>query len=169
MTAMTQLVVLDAGEELAFSFEDLMRYHGPRSPGGVAHAFKVMERALPLLSPAGPPERREVSVATAFGGPGARDAFELVLRAVTGGRYEVEPALARPELGWTRERFVFHFAYRGRRILLGVRGGFVSEEFLTLARTEEPTWEETARLTLLKREMADRVMSADASSVYEQL
>ena len=43
------------------------------------------ELALPLLGD--PPERREVEVATAFGGPGARDGFELVLRAVTEGRW----------------------------------------------------------------------------------
>ena len=54
------LVVLDRGTRIEFSFEDLMRYHGPGSPGGVAHAFKVMERALPLLSD-GPPERRDMA------------------------------------------------------------------------------------------------------------
>jgi hypothetical protein len=166
---MEQLVVLDAGEELAFTFADLMRYHGAGSPGGVAHAYKVLERALPLLAPGAGVERREVGVATAFGGPGARDAFELVLRAVTGGRYDVDPALALPERGWTRERFVFRLAYRGRTVALGVREGFVTEEFLTLARAEEPTWVETARLTLLKREMAERVMAADAATVYEPL
>jgi hypothetical protein len=72
--------VVDRGTPLAFTIEDLMRYHGPTSPGGVAHAFKVLERALPLL---GPCERRAVEVTTAFGGPTARDAFELVLRAIT--------------------------------------------------------------------------------------
>ena len=84
------LVVLDRGTRLEFGFDDLMRYHGPGSPGGVAHAYKVLERALPLLGE-DPPERREVEVATAFGGPGARDGFELVLRAVTEGRYTVDP------------------------------------------------------------------------------
>ena len=49
------IAVLDWGLAIAFSFDDLMRYHGPGSPGGVAHAFKVLERALPLLSPDGPP------------------------------------------------------------------------------------------------------------------
>ena len=83
------LTVLDRGTRLTFSFDDLMRYHGPGSPGGVAHAYKVLELALPLLGD--PPERREVEVATAFGGPGARDGFELVLRAVTEGRYTVDP------------------------------------------------------------------------------
>jgi hypothetical protein len=78
------LKVVDQGVRLAFSFADLMRYHGPGSPGGVAHAYKVLERALPLPAPDGVPERREVAIRTAFGGPGARDAFELVLRAVPG-------------------------------------------------------------------------------------
>ena len=65
--------VADCGRPLWFTFEDMMRYHGPGSPGGVAHAFKVLERALPLLDPAAPCERREIEIATAFGGPGARD------------------------------------------------------------------------------------------------
>ena len=130
--------MLDRGVPLAFSFRDLMRYHGPSSPGGVAHAYKVMERALPLLEPAGPPERREIEVATAFGGPGARDAFELVPRAVTGERYDVDPGARAARARWTRERFVFRLGYRGAAVALGVREGFVTEEFLTLARTRRP-------------------------------
>jgi hypothetical protein len=164
-----ELIVLDRGVRLRFGFDALMAYHGPGSPGGVAHAFKVIERALPLLDPDGPPERREVTVATAFGGPGARDAFELVLRAVTGERYAVDPALARPERGWTRERFVFHLGYRGRAVALGVREGFVSEEFLVLARTEAPSGEQAARLEQLKRGMAERVMACPAEEVYEPI
>ena len=163
------LTVVDHGVRLAFSFADLMRYHGPGSPGGVAHAYKVLERALPLLEPGGSPERREIEVATAFGGPGARDAFELVLRAVTEGRYTVDDALARPERGWTRERFVFRLAYRGREVALGVREGFVSEEFLPLARTPDPTPAQVARLDALKLDMAERVMASPADAVYEPL
>jgi hypothetical protein len=164
-----KLEVVDRGARIAFGFDHLMRYHGPGSPGGVAHGFKVLERALPLLEPDGPPERREIEVRTAFGGPGARDAFELVLRAVTEGRYTVDPALALPERGWTRERFVFQLAYRGREVALGVREGFVGEEFLTLARTPDPAPEQVARLDALKREMAQRVMAVPADAVYERL
>jgi hypothetical protein len=92
-----EIAVLERGCRLAFWFADLTRYHGPRSPGGVAHAFKVMERAFPLLDQDAPPERREITVETALGGPGARDAFELVTRAVTGGRSALDAALERPE------------------------------------------------------------------------
>jgi len=161
------LAVLDQGREIAFSFEDMIKYHGPGSPGGVAHAFKVLERALPLIEPDRPPERREIAVRTAFGGPGARDGFELVTRAVTEGRYLVDVSLARPERGLALERFVFALAYRERAVTLICREGWVSDEFIALARTQERSGEQERRLSQLKLEMADRVMAAPANDVYE--
>ena len=161
------LEIVDRGRVLAFSFEDLMRYHGPGSPGGVAHGFKVLERALPLLDPDAPCERREIVVETAFGGPGARDAFEMVLRAVTGDRFRVDEALARPERGRTLERFVFRLTYRGRSATLALREGFVTDEFIDLARTEDRTDDQERRLDGLKSEMAQRVMGHPADEVYD--
>lgn len=159
--------VVDRGRQIAFSFEDLMRYHGPGSPGGVAHAFKVLERALPLLDPDGPCERREIVVETAFGGPGARDAFEMVTRAVTGDRFRVDPSLGRPERGRALERFVFRLEYRGRRVTLALREGFVTAEFIDLARTQERSPDQERRLDALKREMSERVMARPAGEVYD--
>lgn len=161
------LRILDGDRSIAFSFEDMLDYHGPGSPGGVAHAFKVLERGLALLSPEGPPERRELSLRTAFGGPGARDAFELVTRAVTGERFTVDSGLARPELGRERERFVFWLSYREREVALTLREGYVSAEFIDLVRTEDRTEKQESRLDALKLEMASRVMSAPAAEVYE--
>lgn len=160
--------VLDAGQALSLSYSEITKYHGPGSPGGVAHAFKVMERAWPLLGTgAAPPERRKITVRTAFGGPGARDAFEFVTRAVTGERYVVDSSLARPERGRTRERFVFRLSYGDREVTLLLREGYVTDEFIDLARTDNRSAEEEARLSVLKREMADRVMAAPAEDVYD--
>jgi hypothetical protein len=158
---------VDRGRVLSYSFADLMGYHGGGSPGGVAHAFKVLERALPLLEPDGRCERREIVVDTAFGGPGARDAFEMVTRAVTEGRFRVDAGLARPERGRALERFVFRLSYRGRAATLALREGFVTEEFIDLARAEERTPGEERRLDVLKREMAERVMACPAAEVYD--
>ena len=120
---MTHIEVSERGQTIAYSFEDMMKYHGPGSPGGVAQAFKVMERAFPVLSPDGPPPRREITISTSFGGPGARDGFEAVTRALTGDRYTVDAALARPELGRERERFVFVVSCGESSITLVVRDG----------------------------------------------
>ena len=159
--------VVDHGQRIAFSLEDVMKYHGPGSPGGVAQAFKVLERALPLLDPDGPCERREIVVETAFEGPGARDAFEVIARAVTGGRFRIEPGLARPERGRALERFVFRLSYRGRAVTLALREGFVTDEFIDLARTPQRTADEERRLDVFKRDMADRVMARPAHEVYD--
>jgi len=163
----TTLDVLERGRLLSFSFDDLMKYHGPGSPGGVAQAFKLLERGLPLLDPDGPCERREIHVRTAFGGPGARDAIELVTRAVTGDRYVVDQSLARPELGTASERFVFELTYRDRTATLVVREGIVPEEFIALARTDPRTPEQDERFTQLKLEMVDRLLGMPADEVYD--
>lgn len=159
--------VVDQGQAIAFSFAEMLKYAGPRSPGGVAHAFKVLERGFPLLEPSGAPERREITVRTAFGGPGARDAFELVTRAVTGDRYVVDDSLALPERGQALERFVFSLAHRGRSVTLALRAGYVTDEFIALARKENPTSEDGRRLDALKLELADLVMSSPAVEVYD--
>jgi hypothetical protein len=162
-----RIAVLEGDELLAFSFEDLMRYHGPGSPGGVAHAFKVMQRAFPLLAGGGPPQRREILIRTAFGGPGARDGFELVTRAVSDGRLALDPSLERPERGPVLARFVFELAYRGEVVTLVARAPFVLAEVIALARQTSRTAAEEARLRRLKREMADLVTGRPADEVYE--
>jgi hypothetical protein len=159
--------VVERGARISFSFADVLKYHGPGSPGGAAHAFKVLERALPLLDPDGPCQRREIVIETAFGGPGARDAFEMVTRAVTGDRFRVDPALARPERGRALAAFVFRVAYRDRSATLIVREGFVADEFIDLARIEHRDADQERRLDALKREMADRVLAHAASEVYD--
>ena len=40
------LEVVERGRLTRFSFEDVLDYHGPGSPGGAAHAFKVLELSL---------------------------------------------------------------------------------------------------------------------------
>lgn len=166
--ASSTLQVHEDGEPIAFTFDDILRYHGHRAPAGVAHAFKVMERAFPLLDAEQPVERREVEIVTAFAGPGARDAFEAVTRAVTGERYTVDPRLEQPERGPTMTNFVFHLTYRGRQARLHLRPGHVSEEFIELARRPDLNEAEQDRLRWLKLEMTDRLLSQEATAIYDQ-
>lgn len=159
------ITVVDRGHRLDFTFDDLMKYHGGRSPGGVAQAFKVLERALPLLSD-GPPERREISVRTPFGGPGFRDAFEMVTRAVAGGRFVVDRDLLEPELG-KREQFVFHITYRDRTVTVRIREGVLREDFIDLMLNEAPTPDQYAQFEALIQEFADRLMAGSAADAYD--
>ena len=161
------LRVRDEGTTLDFTFEELLRYHGPDAPGGVAHAFKVMERAFPLLADDAIPDRRRIVIETPFPGPGARDAFEAVTRAVTGGRYVVDPDLAQPALGADRARFIFRVRAGAKSVTLALRPGHIREEFLALAGNPVRTAEENARFAELKREMANRLMGLTADAIYD--
>jgi hypothetical protein len=163
----SSIEVLEGGVLLGFSFPEMLRYSGPGSPGGVAMAFKAMELAFPLLDPGGPVERRQVVITTAFRGPGARDAFELVTRGLTEGRYVVDAGLERPERGTNLEQFVFHLDYRGAGCTLLTAEGWISDEFIALARTPDPTPEEARRFVEVKQELADRLMASPAGDVFD--
>lgn len=165
---MTETIeVQERGRTLAYTFEDMLKYHGPGSPGGVAVAFKVLQRALPELSRGGPPQRRSMTVRTAFGGPGARDGFEAVLRAVTGERFTVDADLERPDRGVVLERFTFEVGDGERSVTLLLQEGFVTEEFITLARKPGRSDEEEAHLDDLKADLARRIMAASAAEVFD--
>lgn len=165
---MSELVVLEGGKRLTFAFADCLRYHGFGFPGGVAHGFKVLERALPLLGDGAPVERRQIRVETAFPGPGARDAIELVTRAVTDGRYVVDAAFAGPDIPESPAgRYFFRLILGARAVELVIRPGFVVPEFISLGRKRDRSADEEARLTVLKQEMADRLMAAPAAEVYD--
>jgi hypothetical protein len=165
---MTETIeVQERGRTIAYSFDEMLKYHGGGSPGGVAVAFKVLQRACALLSPDGPPPRREITVRTAFGGPGARDGIEVVTRAVTGERFTQDPDLARPQRGREIERFVFEVGLAEGSVTLLLREGFVVPEFIDLARKDGRSEAEDERLEVLKDELAARVMGAAATDVFE--
>jgi hypothetical protein len=161
------ILVEERGQLLEFSYTDMLCYAGPYSPAGVANAFKVMQRAFAALSPNQPPQRRSIVIRTAFQGPGARDGFEAVTRAVTDGRYTVDPALARPDRGRLLQSFVFQVAIAGRTATLLLRKGFVTAEFIDLAGKSERDQAEEAHLDQLKAQLAQRLLAAPAEDVYD--
>ena len=162
-----ELEVMEGTQLLRFTFAELLKYNGGGSAAGVAHAFKAMQRALPLLDPDGPPQRREIGVRTAFRGPGGRDAFELVTRAVSDERFTIDLSLGRRERGPAFAHFVFHFTYRDVALTAVLRDGFVPDEFLDLAGRPTRTGAEEARLTVLKTEVSERLRAAPAADVYD--
>ena len=160
--------VLDHGNRTSIGFDDLLKYHGRSFIGGVAHGFKVMQRALPLLAEGAPPERYGITILTAFPGPGARDAFEMVTRAVTGGRYTVDLACGPPSVVESaRGRYYFRFGLGDTSVELILREGIVRDEFIELVRNGPSNAAERERLDWLKQDMADRMLALPAEEIYE--
>jgi len=161
------IIVQERGQRITFTFDDVMRYHGVHSPGGVAVAFKAMQRGFAILFPAEPPPRREVLVRTAFRGPGARDCFEAVTRAVSDNRYTVDRSLVRTDRGRLVEDFVFELTIGGHSVTLLLRDGFVTAEFIDLARTERRTEAQEEHLDELKARLARHVVGTPAADVFD--
>ncbi len=165
---MPSLMIIDQGESISIFFDEILKYHGRSSIAGAAHAFKAMERGFPLLSSGQPPDRHQIAVESGFPGGGARDAFEMVTRAVTEDRYRVVPELAGPEVPEAPGgHFFFRLGYRGAVVNLALRDGLVSEEFLELACREAPTAAEAERAKRLKEDMAEHLLSLPADEVYD--
>jgi hypothetical protein len=62
---------------------------------------------------------------------------------------------------------VFRWSYRDRTVTLQIREGFVTEEFITLARTANRSAAQEAHLAVLKQEMADRLLAVAPDQVYD--
>lgn len=160
------ITVLDAGHPISFTFDSINAYHGGGFPGGVAHALKAMQAAFPLLSDT-PLERREVTILTAFSGPGGRDALEMVTRALTEGRLVVDKSIGGTHvINDPPGPYVFRFSYRDKTVEAVIKPGHVREEFVMLSAKADKTPEEIARHEELKAEMANRLLPLAGGEVY---
>lgn len=159
-------------DTLTISFDDLLKYHGRSSIGGVAIAFRIMQAALERLAPR-PIERRSISIVTAFPGPGAADAFEMVTRARSDGRYAVDTELAVAGAApAARGRYFFQFSAPEARCAFGLRAGVVFPEFIDLLKRGATTpldGAEQLRLAELKVLLAERVLGLDRSELLVEL
>jgi len=161
------ITVREGGKDLTFSFAGINDFHGGGFPGGVAHGLKAMQAAFPLLSDTAP-ERREIGVVTAFGGPGGRDAIEMVTRALTDGRLVVDKSIGGKDvISEPPGPYVWRFSYRGRTVEVRIRPGHVREEFVALGAKPDRTAAEDERLEWLKSEMAERLLALPAADIYE--
>ncbi|MFH5230535.1 hypothetical protein [Antrihabitans spumae] len=162
------LDVVDFGSRLQFTFGDLRLYSGPRSIGGLAHSFRVMQRVFPLLSPDGPPERREIRVRTAHPGPGVRDGIEFVTRAVVEDRFRHDPQFARIDGGDRMAWWVFEFAYRDRIVTAHAREEFVPEDLMRFALLgRKAAADERGRFLAEIEKMSKLVLAARPDEIYD--
>lgn len=160
------ITVLEGGKALTFSFDDINAYHGGGFPGGVTHALKAMQAAFPLLSDT-PPERREITILTAFSGPGGRDCMEMVTRVVTDNRLTIDKSIGGKDvISEHPGPYVWRYTYRGKTVEAKIKPGHVLEEFVTLGSLSNRTPAQHDRHEALKAEMTNRLMPLPASEIY---
>lgn len=167
---MNDLCVSDRGDELRLTFDDLVKYHGRGSICGLSITYKVIQRGFEALLPGGVPARESLSVLTAFPGPGAQDAFELVGRVVTNGRYTVDKDIPpSDEISVAAfGSYFFKITHEDKSVELGVKPGVVRPEFIDIKRKQMKklaTPEESAKFRELQFEMSERVLPQDPADI----
>ena len=124
--------IYDEPSDLTFVFDDLVRFHGTKSICGLTVSFKVMEAAWQELWTGAPPRREELSVASGFPGPGTRDGFEMVTRAVSRDAFRIIPDAKPTPLVSEAAKGAYFFQLSDNRqiIELGLKPGMLPDDFI---------------------------------------
>lgn len=94
------LTLYEGSRPLSYSLSGLIAFHGYSSIGGAVLGFRLIQRAAQLfeLHADTGVQREAVSIETGFPGPGAKDAFEYLLRSNRDGRYRCDTELQPPDV-----------------------------------------------------------------------
>ncbi|WP_251880979.1 hypothetical protein [Achromobacter sp. Marseille-Q4954] len=163
----SSLTVMAEEGPLPICFDAVQAYHGHGALAMLALTFQGLRGALSRLEQDGVPvPRKELSVISGHPGPGVRDAFEFVTRAVTRGCYEVDLTL--PEARYSRgadKSYSFHLR-RGARSVQGVlRPGVLPPEFFDLLGNPAPDAQRVH--AELRRDIAARVIAAEPATLFD--
>ncbi|MGD8910153.1 MAG: hypothetical protein PVI92_12485 [Chromatiales bacterium] len=160
----TTLEIADGDRVRRFDYRQALDFHQGNSYWGCALAFRMLQRAAPLLSRGRLWDRNRLQVVSGHPGPGVRDTLELVTGCVSGGRFSLD--------GGPREaRCVGDMAYRWRLIedttelTLQLADGIVPVGFLQLLDKPPATDTDMQRLEAYKRAMTEAIwrMSLEAA------
>ncbi len=159
----------ESKRQVAISYDLMLKYHGEAHPGGVAVAFKVLEAAFARLCPNDLPERNRIRLVVGINAPGVVDGLECATRAFSRYRAIIDTRADKGQLV-CGERFYFEVHHKGAAVCMWLKDGTIDAEFLSLigkqaGGTASPA--DVARLTVLRDEMARKVLSSPATDLFE--
>lgn len=171
---MKTLSFKDVDGPIEISFDDVKKYHGTRSLCGLSVGYTVMGAAWSSLSDGEPLDRDDITVETAFGGPGARDAVEMITRAVSRQAFQVvtnkqpDDQIAEAAKG----AYWYRITANGKSVELGLKEDLLPKDFIRLRRkllAGDATAEEAKTFRGLQRELSSRLLSMDPLSAFNVL
>ena len=171
---MTALTIQDIDGPLEITFDDLKKYHGTRSICGLSVGFTVLRAAWASLSDGEPLDRNDISVATAFGGAGARDAIEMITRAVSRDAFDVvkdkqaDAQIAEAAKG----AYWYRITVKGRVIEFGLKQSVLPDDFVRLRRKQlagDATAEQKVAFRGSQIELSSRLLSMDPLDAFNVL
>ncbi|WP_322516232.1 hypothetical protein SR870_01195 [Rhodopseudomonas palustris] len=173
ITVETRPTLTVEGEEdlIQIPYDAVAAYHGQAALAMLAVTFQALRLMLPALSPQRPPRRADLVVVSGHPGPGVRDTFEFVTRAVTRGVYTIDRTLPAARLcPGVDMSYSWRLSAGDRSVGAALRAGVVPERFFELiARGGARSDEENVELSALKRCVADDVLAASPDALFDRL
>ncbi|MED4603756.1 hypothetical protein P9314_24300 [Paenibacillus validus] len=161
---MSAIQVRDGKDVWEVRFEDIRKYHGELALMAVAVGFRSQQAAFRVLYGDSAVERKAISVVSGHAGPGFRDAFEYVTRAVSRGAYQVDTDYPRGQYDPYRPQS-YAFVIKGEgagAVEVVLKEHFLPREFYDFLKKgrEGTTTEQDAEVFgRLKLELAERALA----------
>jgi hypothetical protein len=158
------IYIRDGQDLLEIGFNDIEKYHGQQAIMAVAVGFRVLQATFKELFDNEPAQREVISILSGHGGPGFRDAFEFVTRAVTRGTYRVDVEYPQAQYDpYRSQSYAFLISTTdGKSVEIALKNNFLPSrfyDFLTKGRDETLTDEDIVEFDKLKRELAERALA----------
>lgn len=161
------ITILAEEEPIEIGFPMVAAYHGQSALAMAAIVFQAQRAAFALLSPQAVPARRDISIVSGHPGPGVRDAFEVITRAVTRGAYVVDRSL--PDARFVAGHAIsysFRITLGERTVEMALRPGVLPGRFFELVFTRDRTTEQERELSALKRAVARDVLAKEPDTLF---
>lgn len=163
-------VITVMGEEdlIEIDFKAVADYHGQGALAMLAVTFRALEVALKALSPDQAPKRSDITIVSGHPGPGVRDSFEFVTRAVTRGVYTVDRSLPDSRLAPSADlSYSFRVTLGGRTAEIAVLPGALPERFFVLTFNPSRTAAEETEARRLRKSIAADVLAASPDKLFQ--
>lgn len=166
---MTGLRIMAEEEPITISFDAIAAYHGQAALAMLAIIFQGLRLTVPLLSTDVPVSRSALHVVSGHPGPGVRDAFEFVTRAVTRDAYVVDRGL--PDSRFNPHApmsYSFRIGRDGQSVTAALQPGVLPDRFFALLRppSGERTAKEADEFSRLKRSIATSVLGQEPEALF---
>jgi hypothetical protein len=162
--------IKDQQELIEISFSELRKYHGGAALMALAVGFRVVQAAINELFGAEPPQRKSLKVLSGHGGPGFRDAFEFITRAVTRGDYEVDVNYPNAQYDpFRKQSYAFVVtADNGASLEVALKPDFLPAifyEYMEKGRKQQITELEITQFAELRSQLCERALAASQAEL----
>lgn len=152
---------------ITIPFSAVAAYHGHGALAMLAIMYQGLRGALPLLETEGQPvARKNITIISGHPGPGVRDAFEFVTRAVTRGVYTVDTELPFSRFSRGADRAYGFIAQHGAiQVTAKLKADVLPDQFFALLGNPDP--EAMRAHSALRHQIAEAVLAKNSEDIFE--